>query len=54
MENGEKGNIMSPNVDVSCVAVARRGQKALRSLVPLGMEAAVVLEKLVSCVPYIL
>lgn len=45
---------MSPNVDVRRVAVERRDQKALRSLVPLGMEAAAVLEKLVSRVPYIL
>lgn len=26
MENGQKTNIMSPNVDVSCVAVEKRGQ----------------------------
>lgn len=52
MENREKTNIKSPNVDVSCVAVDRRGHKTLHSLAPLGMEAAVVLEKLVSYETY--
>lgn len=49
MENGQKTNIMSPNVDVSCVAVEKRGaNETLRSSVPLEMEVTAVLEKLVS------
>lgn len=48
MENGQKTNIMSPNVDVSCVAVEKRGHETLRSSVPLEMEVTAVLEKLVS------
>lgn len=38
-------NIMSPNVDVSCVAVEKRGHETLRSSVPLEMEVTAVLEK---------